>query len=275
MDRPLRMSLGPQGTVLYSSPPFWLYLVVVGIPSLLLTAAVCALLHFSFTSFRRGLLARSAVLLLAALVPFVWFGVRTVQADRADREHASCLAGLAKSGPVASYPDVLVMRTLSWPHATAAQLMLAAGFREVDVIGAAPPDGGPPRVETFTLAPDRGCSDKLEAWQAKGAPFMDFLALGLSRCVNITKHERAPDRASSVVLLRGIHTTLKVGCKGRAPRELRLRDAKGDVLVDYLDENYAERPIFPLLVSLKGFETTPPRFADVSDSKFVLRNLKK
>ncbi len=110
---------------------------------------------------------------------------------------------------------------------------------------------------------------------ATGALLQEFLASGLTRCQNISKWvaHNAPERRAVVLLLAGKSTTLR-GCKGRAPRELRIIDASGDVLVDYIDEPYSEWPIFPLLVTWIGFERNPPRVLHVSDDEFVLRNLK-
>ena len=248
----------------------WLF-----IPSLLLTATVFSLVYICIRFFRRRQIAFGVALLITALLPFFLFANRLIEASASDREHANCLARLDKSGPVTNYPDVLVMRTLLWPDASAARLILAAGFREVDVIGGVPNGGGEPRTETITIVPTDGCRGKLATWMATGAIFQEFLASNLSRCLNITKWvaNNAPERPATVTLLGGKFTTLQ-GCKGRAPRELRIIDGNGDVLVDYIDEPHSEWPIFPLLVTWIGFERNPPRVLHVSDDEFVLRNLK-
>ena len=258
-----------------SSPGLSLLVIAIVIPSLLVTAAVCGLLYFFVRSLRRGQIVLSAVTLIAVLIPFLLFAHRFVEADAADHEHTNCLAGLAKTGPVAKYPDVLVVRTFLWPHPTAARLMVGGSFREVDVIGNVTSSGREHPTETFTIAPTAGCGEELEAWAASGASFDNFIASRLQQCLKITKWDRtsAPERSSAVILLEGRYATSQ-GCKGRFPRELRIKDGGGDVLVDYLDEPYAEWPIFPLFVSWKGFETRPAKFKHLSDADFVLRNLK-
>jgi hypothetical protein len=274
--RPCHNLLNPLGTHgLCSSPGFSLVVIWLFIPSMLLTAAVFSLVYLCIRFFRRRRIALGVGLLIAALLPFILFANRLVEASASDRDHSNCLARLDKSGPVANYPDVLVMRTLLWPAASAARLMLAAGFRDVDVIGGVPHDGAEPRTETITIVPTDSCRAKLATWMATGALFQEFLASSLTRCLNISKWvaHNAPERRAVVLLLAGKSTTLR-GCKGRAPRELRIIDASGDVLVDYIDEPYSEWPIFPLLVTWIGFERNPSRVLHVSDDEFVLRNLK-
>jgi hypothetical protein len=275
IQRPLHNLLSPVGSLgLCSSPGFSVVLIGLFIPSLLLTAAVFSLIWLCIRFFRRKQIAFAVVHLVAALLPFFLFANRLIEASASEREHTSCLAILDKSGPVTNYPDVLVMRTLLWPDASAARLLLAASFREVDVIGSVP-DGGEPATETITIVPGDSCRAKLASWMTTGAPFQQFLATDLSRCLMITKQVggNSQERPAIVALLSGKFTTLQ-GCKGRAPRELRLIDGSRDVLVDYVDEPYTEWPIFPLLVTWRGFATNPPRAPHVSDSEFVLRNLK-
>jgi hypothetical protein len=275
-QRPWQNLLSPGGAqALSSSPGFSLVVIGLFIPSLLLTVAVFSLVYLCIKFFRRRRIAFGVALLMTALLPFLLFANRLMEASALDREHTNCLARLDKSGPVSSYPDVLVMRTLLWPDASAARLILAAGFREVDVIGGMPSGGGETRTETITIVPTDSCRGKLETWMATGARFQEFLASSLSRCLNISKSvaNNAAERRAVVLLLAGKSTTLP-GCKGRAPRELRIIDGSGDVLVDYIDEPYSEWPIFPLLITWVGFERNPPRILNLSDDDFVLRNLK-
>ena len=260
---------------LCSSPGFSLVVIGLFIPSLLLTAAVFSLVYLGIKFFRRRRIAFGVALLITALLPFFLFANRLIEASALDREHTNCLARLNKSGRVTKYPDVLVMRTLLWPAASAAKLILAADFREVDVNRGVPNGGGETRTETITIVPTDSCRGKLETWMATGALLQEFLASNLSRCLNISKWvaNNAPERRTVVLLLAGKFTTLQ-GCKGRAPRELRIIDGSGDVLVEYIDEPYSEWPVFPLLVTWRGFERNPPRVLNLSDDEFVLRNLK-
>ena len=276
----LRLSRGfldrPGGAqALCSSPGFSLVVLGLFIPSLLLTAAVFSLVYLCIKFFRRRRIAFGLALLMTALLPFFLFATRLIEASALDREHTNCLARLDKRGPVSSYPDVLVMRTLLWPAASAAKLMLAAGFREVDVIGGVPNGGGETRTETITIVPTDSCRGKLETWMATGALFQEFLASNLSRCLTTSTWaaNNAPERRAVVLLLAGKSTTLQ-GCKGGAPRELRIVDGSGDVLVDYIDDPFSEWPIFPLLITWTGFGRNPPRILNLSDEDFVLRNLK-
>jgi hypothetical protein len=275
LQRPWQNLLKPGGAhALGSSPGFSLVVIGLFIPSLLLTAAVFTLIYLCIKVFRRSRIAFGVALLITALLPFFLFANRLIEASALDREHANCLARLDKSGPVSSYPDVLVMRTLLWPAASAAKLLLAAGFREVDVIAGVPTGDGETRAETITIVPTDSCRGQLETWMATGAHLQEFLAANLSRCLTISKAaNNTPGGRAVVLLLAGKSTTLQ-GCKGRAPRELRIVDASADVLVDYIDEPYSEWPIFPLLVTWTGFERNPPRVLNLSDADFVLRNLK-
>ena len=132
MQRPLHVLINPPGAVrLYSSPPFWLYVIVAGVPSLLLTVLVCCSGYLGVRAFRQGHAARGAILLVVALVPFLLFTARMVEAALADREHARYIAGVAKIGPVIDYPKVFVVAG-SLTEMEAARLMLAARFQEVD-----------------------------------------------------------------------------------------------------------------------------------------------
>jgi|KBSSwiStaDraftv2_1062776.scaffolds.fasta_scaffold27842_4 hypothetical protein len=168
MQRALYFLLNPTGGKgACSSPGLSVLLIFILIPSFLLTTAVCGLIYLSIRCFRRGQIAYSVVALIAALVPFLLFATRLVQASAADREHANCLAGLAKRGPVADYPNILVSRNGLLLHDSAARLMLVAGFREVDLIGSVPYGGNEPYTETMTLTPIGDCREKLEAWVGK------------------------------------------------------------------------------------------------------------
>src|SRR5689334_4936228 len=153
IQRPLRNLLSPVGSLgLCSSPGFSVVLIGLFIPSLLLTAVVFSLIWLCIRFLKRKQIAFGVVHLVAALLPFFLFANRLIEASASEREHTNCLAKLDKSGPVTNYPDVLVMRTLLWPDASAARLLLAARFREVDVIGSFP-DGGEPAKETITIVP--------------------------------------------------------------------------------------------------------------------------
>ena len=192
------------------SREFSVVLILVLLPSLLLTVAVCGLLYLSVKSFRRGQIVFSAVTLIAALSPFIQFVNSTVQSILADRERAKPLASLAKAGPVTSYPDVLVVRGgISKSHA--ARLMLAAGFREVDVIDMGPRDG--PR--TLAIAPIADCREALETVAAaeRDGRYVGRYSPGgdnLDRCLAITKwDQQPPERSSAVVLLQGKFTAFK------------------------------------------------------------------
>ena len=154
-------SLRRQGA-LYSGPYFDLFIIVVVIPSLVLTGAVCLLIYLGVRALRRGRKAFAALMLIAALSPFILFASSIVQSILADRERAKPLAGLAKTGPVTSYPDVLVVRGI-FSNSEAAQLMLGAGLREVDVIYTMPWDV----PGTHAIAPIAGCREALEAWAAE------------------------------------------------------------------------------------------------------------
>jgi len=268
------------------SREFSVVLILVLLPSLLLTVAVCGLLYLSVKSFRRGQIVFSAVTLIAALSPFIQFVNSTVQSILADRERAKPLASLAKAGPVTSYPDVLVVRGgISKSHA--ARLMLAAGFREVDVIGMGPRDG------TLAIAPIADCREALETVAAaerdghyvgRYSPADD----NLDRCLAITKwDQQPPERSSAVVLLQGKFTAFKQTAWRSLDRglstppsydlELRIKDGGKDVLVDYW-QVLSDRPMFPLLVYANGhFLEQNPGMSHAGPSPviFVLRNLQR
>ena len=172
IQRPWQNLLKPGGAqALCSSPGFSLVVIGLFIPSLLLTAAVFTLVYLCIKVLRRSRIAVGVALLMTALLPFFLFATRLIEASALDREHVNCLARLDKSGPVSSYPDVLVMRTLLWPAASAAKLLLAAGFREVDIIGGVPDGDGKTRMETITIVPTDSCRGQLESWMATAVRF--------------------------------------------------------------------------------------------------------
>ncbi|HET7154065.1 MAG TPA: hypothetical protein VFI87_01735 [Hyphomicrobiaceae bacterium] len=265
----MHVLINPPGAVrLYSSPPFWLYVIVAGVPSLLLTVLVCCSGYLGVRAFRQGHAARGAILLVVALVPFLLFTARMVEAALADREHARYIAGVAKIGPVIDYPKVFVVAG-SLTEMEAARLMLAARFQEVDAF-----EYGP-KGATYTLASSEECRQRFEAWLAKGAGLEGYYS-NVNRCVNATRWEKdsPPKRQSAVALLRGDRATLKRDKKGRENLELHIKDGDTDILVDYSEAPYAKWPIFPLLVTLGGFETRDPQFGP-APVEFILRNLKR
>jgi hypothetical protein len=201
--------------MLYSGPYFDLFIVVVILPSLVLTGAVCLLIYLGVRALRRGQKASAALMLIAALAPFILFVGSLVQSILADRERAKPLAGLAKDGPVTSYPDVLVVRGYL-SKADAARLMLAAGFREVDVIFRDVIDKKVRDVPTtLAVAPIPGCREALEVWAAhRGADSLSPGGRNLDRCLTITKwNQQPPERSSAVVLSQGRFTAFNRCCR--------------------------------------------------------------
>lgn len=268
MHRSLRVLIDPPSAVrLYSSPPFWLYLVFAGIPSLLLTAGVCFLTYLAVRAFTRRQPASGAILLAVALVPFLLFTARMVEAALADREHARYIAGVAKSGPVKDYPKVLVVEGYLTEMETA-RLMLTARFQEVDAF-----DFGLKRA-TYALISSDECRQKFEGWLAKGAGLEGYYA-NVDRCVSVTRWEKdsRPERKSAVVLLRGHHATLRRDKKGRENLELHIKDNGKDILVDYWEDRYSSWPIFPLFIAGVRFEVRDPQYGPTPVA-FVLRNIK-
>jgi hypothetical protein len=174
------------------------------------------------------------------------------------------LASLARAGPVTSYPDVLVVRGGIFLKSQAAELMLAAGFREVDVRDVEVFDMLPRDVpRTLAIAPIAGCQEALEAWgKQRGAGFLSPGWDKVEPCLTVAKwDQQRPERSSAVVLLQREFTafnrsgrrSLASGTPPFDDRELRIKDGSKDVLVDY-QLAPSERPMFPLLVG--GFEVS-------------------
>jgi hypothetical protein len=283
---PLLNPVGSSRGVLYSDRYFTLFMMVVIVPSLVVTVVVCLLAYLADRALRRGQKAKGALMLIAALSPFILYAGSLVQSILADRERARPLAGLAKVGPVTSYPDILVVQGVFRTKAEPARLMLAGGFQEVDVIFRELIDKKYQDIpQTFAVAPVPGCREALEAWAAQsGADSFSPGAHNLDRCLSITKwDQQAPERSSAVVLLMGSFTGFKrccrrsLGLERYAPPlyddlEIRIKDGSKDVLVDYWLAP-SDRPMFPLFVRLGGFveQTT----LGMSPVAFVVRNLKR
>jgi hypothetical protein len=268
MRRSSRVLIGPPDAVrLYSSPPFWLYLVFAGIPSLVLTAGVCFLTYLAVRAFARRQFGSGAILLAAALVPFLLFTARMVQAALADREHAQYIAGVAKSGPVKDYPKVLVVDGYL-TEIDAARLMLTARFQEVDAFEFSP------KGATYTLVFSDECRRRFEGWLTNGAGLEGYYA-NVDRCVSATRWEKdsRPERRSAVVLLRGHRATLRRDKRGGENLELHIKDYGKDILVDYWEDRYSSWPIFPLLIIGVRFEVRDPQYGPTPVA-FVLRNIK-
>ncbi len=278
----IRRLLNPAGSrSVYSSPGFELILIGAVVPLLLLTAAVCGLLYLSLRLFRRGRIALSVVTLIAALSPFILFVSSTVQSVVADRERAKPLSGVAKAGPVTSYPDILIARGRSFSVSEAARLMLARGFREVDVMDAA----GPLAVRgTVAFAQIPGCREALQAWAAEpGADRYSPGGRNLDRCLTITPwDQQPPERSSAVVLLQGEFTAFNRCCRHQifdwgqplvTDLELRIKDGGKNVLVDYWMVP-SPRPMFPLFIWMNGF-FIEQRIETNGPIPFVLSNLKR
>jgi len=273
--------LSPAGSrSLYSSPGFELILIGVLVPSLLLTAAVCGLLYLSLRSFRRKRIALSVLALIAGLSPLILFVSSTVQSIWADRERAKPLSGLAKAGPVTGYPDVLVVRG-SVSVSVTARLMLARGFREVDITDAVGPLGVRGTVAFAQIA---GCREALETWAAEpGADRYSPGGLNLEHCLTITPwDQRPPERSAAVVLSLGQYTAFNRCCRHKIfdwgqPRlediELRIKDGGKDILVDYWMVP-SPRPMFPLFIWMNGL-FIERRIEGTGVIPFVLRNLKR
>ena len=253
---PLLSPVGSSRGVLYSGPYFDLFIVAVIVPSLVLTGAVCLLIYLGVRAVRRGQKASAAIMLIAALAPFLLFAARVVQASIQDRQHANCLAALPKTGPAADYPNVLITNFYLLNQGRV-RVMMAGGFDEVDDVpffGGRPPYPVPnPIAEafTYTIAPTGSCREKLKAWEARQYSDDEFRKLDLDPCLKVINRDSAPKRSAAVIFLRGRPVPLR--CGGSANRELRIKDSRGEVLVDYLEESTAERPIFPFYVSLGGF----------------------
>jgi hypothetical protein len=283
--RPLLNPVGSSRGVLYSGPYFDLFIVVVIIPSLVLTGAVCLLIYLGVRALRRGQKVKGALMLIAALSPFILFASSFAQSILADRERAKPLASLAKAGPITSYPDVLVVHGIFLTKAVPAQLMLVAGFREVDAIFRMSIDKRYQDVPaTLAVAPIAGCREALEGWAAqRGADSVSPGGHNLDRCLTITKwDQRTPERSSAVVLLMGSFTGFNPCCRRRFgiglrdnyydDLEMRIKDGSKDVLVDYWLRP-SDRPMFPLFVSVSGFVEQP--LQGMGPVTLVLRNLKR
>jgi hypothetical protein len=281
VQRRFRRLLNPAGSrSVYSSPGFEFLLIGVVVPSLLLASAVGALLYLSLRSFRRGRIALSVVTLIAALSPFILFVSSTVQSIWADHERAKPLSGLAKAGPVTGYPDVLVVRG-SVSVSVAARLMLARGFREVDITDAVGPLGVRGTVAFAQIA---GCREALETWAAEpGADRYSPGGQNLERCLTITPwDQRPPKRSSAVVLSLGQFTAFNRCCRHQIfdwgqplleDLELRIKDGGKDILVDYWMVP-SPRPMFPLFIWMNGL-FIEQRIEGKGPITFVLSNLKK
>jgi hypothetical protein len=282
VQRRFRRPLNPAGSRrVYSSPGLELILISAAVPSLLLTVAVGGLLYVSVRSFRRGRMALGALLLIAALSPFILFVSSTVQSILADRERAKPLSSLAMAGPVTDYPDVLVARGGTFELSMAARLMLARGFREVDVtdaVGIAGVRG------TVAFAEIPGCREALVAWAAEpGADRYSPGGRNLDRCLTVTPwDQRPPERTSAVVLLQGEFTAFNRCCRHQifdwgqpllTDLELRIKDSGKDVLVDSWMVP-SPRPMFPLFIWMNGL-FIEQRIEGEGPITFVMKNLKK
>lgn len=225
------------------------FTIIVGI------VAVFAVLQ-GIAAWRRGAYAFAVMLFAIASSPVAYYFVEHARADWREDARAREVAGLARVPLPAEYPSTLEVHG----YLSDRELLIYLDTLAIDRVYQfqSRPIRGQLTAEIITLKSEcrhLGAAE-LQALQSKSRSNSRHRRFG--DCLNLQREEVDADRSHipAIVFLIDGRTTLRMKQSSNwsaGNYEARLRTADRDVLLDYWERPYIERPAFPWLLTPYGF----------------------